>query len=116
MWGGSHRHIRGRLGGFWRLLWGFYCRDALGERCDNAPVLSVAFVGLLQLFPQIIHPGPHLGYKRCRIRVRRVGRQFCVQQDEQSPTNPFGFECVALYPHPDGILTDAQHFGGFGNR
>src|SRR5215210_1597262 len=67
------RRLLDRLGRFSCLLWSFYGRDPRGQRGDDASVLPIALVCLLQLFPQGRDGFVFGGYERGAIRLRLAG-------------------------------------------
>src|SRR5215217_5551535 len=61
------------LRGFWCLCGCFYGRDPRSESRDDAPVLPVALVGLLQLLSEGCDSFVLCGYERSGSRLRLVG-------------------------------------------
>src|SRR5215207_7554356 len=119
------RLLRGLCGRSWRgfprrcFCGGFYGRDALGERGDDAPVLPVPLVGLCQLLPKC-------GYQEVRTVGRLVGGRTrlvggctawlrLVEQDVDRPAFPFYRECAAPYAPAHGLGADTEDFGSLGH-
>src|SRR5215203_1434399 len=104
---------------FSRLCGCFYGRDPRSESRDDAPVLPVTLVGLLQLLSEGCDSFVLCGYERSGSRLRLVGVMYItgrVLVGVQYHPHPAVFvalvgDGVPRYALPDSVHRDAHDFG-----